>query len=244
MSRKSFLSVSLYKYIELLKVVSIIGILAVSLLIKYPEMKSGKEKTMLCLGDSYTIGESVKEEERFPMQAMEMLNSKGIRISKPHIIATTGWTTDELADAIKQENIRGEFDYVTLLIGVNNQYRQRDTGEYRQQFRELLHTSIKYVRGNVNHVFVLSIPDWGVTPFVAKDGKQRTGKQIGEEIDEFNDINREEASIAQVHYIDINPISKEALYKPQLIAEDGLHPSGEMYKEWAKLLTEQIVKVK
>jgi lysophospholipase L1-like esterase len=228
----------------LLKVVSIIGLLAVSLLIKYPEMKSGNEKTMLCLGDSYTIGESVKEEERFPMQAVEMLKAKGVHISKPHIIATTGWTTDELADAIKEENLKGKFDYVTLLIGVNNQYRQRDTGEYRQQFRELLHTSIKYTGGNLNHVFVLSIPDWGVTPFVAKDGKQRTGKQIGEEIDEFNHINREEASIAKVHYIDITPISKEAINKHELIAEDGLHPSGLMYKEWAKLLAKKIFEVK
>ena len=207
-------------------------------------MKSGNEKTMLCLGDSYTIGESVSEEERFPMQAVEMLKAKGINVSKPHIIATTGWTTDELADAIKQENLKGEFDYVTLLIGVNNQYRQRDKEEYRQQFKELLTTAINYAGGDVNHVFVLSIPDWGVTPFVAKDGKQRTGKQISEEIDEFNYINREESATLKVHYIDITPISKEAVNNPGLIAEDGLHPSGLMYKEWANLLTKKIIAVK
>lgn len=228
----------------MLKVVAIIALLAALPPAKYPAMKKAKEKAMLCLGDSYTIGESVKEEERFPIQAVEMLKDKGIEVSKPHIIATTGWTTDELADAIKKENLKGRFDYVTLLIGVNNQYRQRDTGEYRQQFTELLHTAISYAGGNKNHVFVLSIPDWGVTPFVQKDAKLRSGEQISNEIEVFNKINLDVSVAEGVHYVDITPVSKEAKTNLALLAEDGLHPSGLMYREWAQLLTQKIIAVK
>jgi lysophospholipase L1-like esterase len=199
-------------------------------------MSTPLEYSLLCLGDSYTIGESVEEKERFPIQAIDLLAKYGATFKQPVIIAKTGWTTDELSSAIKESGLSGTFDYVTLLIGVNNQYRGRDVEEYRLQFDELLNTALAYTNGRPDHVFVLSIPDWGVTPFVINDAKHRTAEQIGNEVDAFNAVNKQQALKANVHYIDINPFSKEAKFKPELIATDGLHPSGKMYAEWARLL--------
>jgi len=201
-------------------------------------MKEEKKHTMLCLGDSYTIGEAVEESERFPMQAVELLKKEKIDFEKPVIIAKTGWTTDELARAVKERNPTGKYDVVTLLIGVNNQYRGRDLENYRQEFHELLNTAIDYANGNAVHIFVLSVPDWGVTPFAEND--KRGGKKIGEEIDFFNAINKEESLKAKVHYIDITPVSREAKSNSTLIATDGLHPSGKMYAEWAKKMVREI----
>jgi lysophospholipase L1-like esterase len=199
-----------------------------------------KKYTMLCLGDSYTIGESVAESERFPMQAAALLAKDGIHFSEPQIIAKTGWTTDELIHAMQEAKVSGTFDYVTLLIGVNNQYRGYDTAVYRREFTELLHTAIHYAAGNRQRVYVLSIPDWGVTPFGAADGKGRTPTQIGHELDAYNAINKEVAAQEQVHYIDITPISRRATTDGALIANDNLHPSGKMYAQWAKLLAAAI----
>lgn len=194
---------------------------------------------MLCLGDSYTIGEAVEEGERFPMQAVELLKAKGIAFEKPEIIAKTGWTTDELAAAIKERGLTGNYDFVTLLIGVNNQYRGRDTDNYRTEFDALLNTAIGYADSKRHHVFVLSIPDWGVTPFGNND--KRGEQQIGAEIDLYNAVNKQEAVKAHVNYIDITPGSRYAKTDASLIATDGLHPSGKMYKEWAEKLVEGIV---
>lgn len=202
-----------------------------------------KKKTILCLGDSYTIGESVSEEERFPNQCVKLLEKEGIHFDKPHIIAKTGWTTDELIHAINEAKVTGTFDAVTLLIGVNNQYREYNKETYRKEFKELLNTSIKYAGGNTDHVFVVSIPDWGVTPFGAADGKQRSPEKIGKEIDEFNAIGKEEALKAKVHFTDINPFSKKAAHDASLIANDNLHPSGKMYGGWADLLEKEMLKV-
>jgi lysophospholipase L1-like esterase len=199
-----------------------------------------RKYTMLCLGDSYTIGEAVEEDERFPMQTVALLKKEGIAFKKPVIIAKTGWTTDELAKAIEEKDLKEKFDFVTLLVGVNNQYRGRDIQNYREEFRALLKTAIAYAYGNRNHVFVLSIPDWGVTPFGAKD--KRGEEQIGKEIDLYNDVNKEEALKGEVNYIDITPGSRKAKEDSGLIAEDGLHPSGMMYGEWAKVLSEEIRK--
>ena len=204
-------------------------------------MMKEKKHTMLCLGDSYTIGEAVEENERFPMQVIELLKKDKIEFEKPIIIAKTGWTTDELSAAINERNLRGKYDYVTLLIGVNNQYRGRDLENYRKEFHELLNTAIAYASGNTNHVFVISIPDWGVTPFGNSD--KRGEKKIGEEIDHFNVINKEETLKAKAHYVDITPGSREAKTKIALIANDGLHPSGQMYAEWAKKLVSEMKKV-
>ncbi|WKZ47417.1 MAG: SGNH/GDSL hydrolase family protein [Anaerolineales bacterium] len=195
----------------------------------------------LALGDSYTIGESVDEAERWSMQLSSMIESSpqftksmgGIEGGKIEvtIIARTGWTTGELWEGIQAREIAPPYDLVSLLIGVNNQYRGRDLEEYREQFVFLLNKSIEYAGGDARRVIVLSIPDWGITPFAA--GRDR--EQIGKEIDQFNAVNRAETEKAGAQYVDITPISREAVSDPSLIAGDGLHPSGKMYAEWAKL---------
>lgn len=200
-----------------------------------------KKHTLLCLGDSYTIGEAVSEQERFAMQAVALLKAEKIYFEEPIIIAQTGWTTDELALAIREKNLIGHFDYVTLLIGVNNQYRGRDLENYRQEFHELLNTAIEFSDRKPTNVFVLSIPDWGVTPFAAND--KRGENKISEEIDLFNAINKDETLKAKAHYIDITPVSREAKNNPSFIAGDGLHPSGLMYAEWARLLAKELKRV-
>lgn len=201
-------------------------------------MTTGKTYTMLCLGDSYTIGEAVEEKDRFPMQAVELLKQRHISFSTPTIIAKTGWTTDELSAAIKEQNLTGAYDYVTLLIGVNNQYRGRDLDNYRQEFTALLHTAINYAGGNKKHVFIISIPDWGVTPFGNAD--KRGEEQIGKEIDQYNAVNKQVAHSKGITYIDITPHSRNAKTDAALIATDGLHPSGKMYAYWAQKLAEAI----
>lgn len=182
--------------------------------------------TYLALGDSYTIGEMVNENERFPVQLSARLNSDSIDIAEPLIIAKTGWTTDELLAAIKEKNVKDTFSIVTLLIGVNNQYRGRDTENYRSELKQLLDIAINYAGGKKENVFVLSIPDWGVTPFA--EGKER-GK-IAAEIDEYNRVKKEECEKLGVKFYDITGISRTI--DPALIASDGLHPSAKMYKMW------------
>lgn len=203
------------------------------------EVNSPVLKKYLALGDSYTIGEAVTSDHRFPIQLQQSLVSGGIRIGVPQIIARTGWTTDELMNGIRETNPRGPFDLVTLLIGVNNQYRGRDTAEYRRQFRELLNIAIGYAGNNASHVMVLSIPDYAFTPF----GQTRDMTKTSREIDWFNRINLEETRNTQAVYIDITPISRRGLDEPGLVAADGLHPSGEMYKEWVGLLLPKAMKI-
>ncbi|MFI5135924.1 MAG: GDSL-type esterase/lipase family protein, partial [Chitinophagales bacterium] len=162
-----------------------------------------------------------------PNQTVLMLHSQGIYFEKPKIIATTGWTTDELMAAIQNENIKDTFDFVTLLIGVNNQYRGRSLENYRTEFVELLELAIKFSGGKSNHVIVLSIPDWGVTPFA--EGRDR--KKIADEIDDFNAVNKEESLKHSVHYIDITTSTRE---HADWVMSDGLHPNGMEYSLWAK----------
>jgi lysophospholipase L1-like esterase len=185
----------------------------------------------LALGDSYTIGESVQPAERWPIQLAALLKGQGVILDDPTLIARTGWTTDELSDAIDQANPQGPYELVSLLIGVNNQYRGRSVDEYRTQFVALLQRAIGYAGGQAGHVFVVSIPDWGVTPFA--HGRDRA--KIGKEIDAFNAINREEALKAGALYVDITPESRDATTDTSLVAGDGLHPSGKMYTAWAQL---------
>ncbi len=185
----------------------------------------------LALGDSYTIGESVAAAERWPMQLTALLRGRGIEMEDPLLIATTGWTTDELAAGIDHARPRGPYDLVSLLIGVNNQYRGRDAEEYRAQFAALLQRAIAFAGGRPGRVLVLSIPDWGVTPFAA--GRDR--EAIASAIDLFNAVNREETARAGARYIDVTPVSREAARQAALIASDGLHPSGQMYTAWTAL---------
>jgi lysophospholipase L1-like esterase len=186
----------------------------------------------LALGDSYTIGEAVASADRWPEQLAALLRTHGLDIDELEIVAATGWTTDELEAAIDGVRPTGPYDLVSLLIGVNNQYRGRVLEEYRREFRRLLDRAVDFAGGEASRVVVLSIPDWGVTPFA--DGRDRS--QIAREIDGFNAVNRAEALVAGARYVDVTSISREARAHPVLLAGDGLHPSGEMYRRWAELL--------
>ena len=200
------------------------AVLAVLLLTSCSAMPAAHTR-YLALGDSYTIGESVSADERFPVQLAKALN-----LGEPQIIAKTGWTTDELNAAIDAADPKGPYDLVTLLIGVNNQYRGRSAEEYRTQFVGLLQRAIGFAGGNAKHVIVVSIPDWGLTPFA--EGRDRT--KISREIDHFNAINREEAKRAGAKWVDITIISRRS--DPALVAGDGLHPSGQQYAEWVRAI--------
>jgi lysophospholipase L1-like esterase len=184
----------------------------------------------LALGDSYTVGEGVAEDERWPVQLAAMLRARGAQTDEPLIVAKTGWTTDELIQGIDNATPEGTFALVSLLIGVNNQFRGRAIEEYRTQFGELLARAIAFAGGKADHVIVLSIPDWGATPFAA--GRDRL--KIGREIDAFNAVNLDEALRAGAHYVDVTPSSRLALSDASLVASDGLHPSGKMYRVWAE----------
>ncbi len=191
-------------------------------------------RTFLALGDSYTIGQSVSLQDRFPAQTAELLKAKGIAVSAPQYIAQTGWTTEDLQYAINQANIKPVYNLVTLLIGVNDQYQGLDTAGYRKRFTQLLQKAIEFASNNKENVVVLSIPDYGVTPFGGGV------KKISEEIDAFNAINKQVTIAYGVSYIDITPISREVPNDVLLTANDGLHPSGKQYGLWAKKLVEMI----
>jgi lysophospholipase L1-like esterase len=190
----------------------------------------------LALGDSYTIGEMVPTDESYPNQVATLLTRKGRHVNPPTIIAKTGWRTDELIHGIANTNLTQKFDILTLLIGVNNQYQHIDTAIYHSEFVQLLKTSIAFAKGNKNHVFVLSIPDWGVTPFA--NGRNLEG--IAAEIDAYNHINKEESKKAGVNYINITSLYREIGDAPAYLAGDKLHPSGRMYEKWAKLVANAI----
>ncbi len=193
----------------------------------------GGEVTMrfLALGDSYTIGEGVDAAERWPAQLAARLREHGLPVDDPQIIARTGWTTDELAAAIDRADPSGPYDLVTLLIGVNNQYRGRSLDEYRAQFTDLLQRATAFAGGRPDRVIVVSIPDWSLTPFAA--GRDRT--QIARELAAFNRVNAEAAALNGARYVDVTPHSRTAADDGGLLAGDGLHPSGRMYAEWARL---------
>jgi lysophospholipase L1-like esterase len=186
----------------------------------------------LALGDSYTIGESVDPSERWPMQLTVRLRQRGFSIDDPLFIATTGWTTGDLSRAMEQTRPAGPFDLVTLLIGVNNQYRGRSDEEYRWQFRAVLRQAVAYAGLDPSRVIVLSIPDWSVMPFAAGSDRER----IAAEIDRFNVINRAETERSGARYVDITPISRRAITDPSLIATDRLHPSSKMYAAWVDVI--------
>jgi lysophospholipase L1-like esterase len=194
----------------------------------------------LALGDSYTIGEAVAQRSCFPYQLSALLRGQGWKIADPKIIAKTGWTTNELQAAIKAEALNSKYDIVTLLIGVNNQYRGNSITVYRAEFKELLQTAVAFAGGDKTHVFVVSIPDWGATPFGKQSG--RGAEQIAKEIDAFNAVNKEETVSAGLSYTDITPGSRNAAKDLSLVASDGLHPSGTMYKEWVTKLVPSVLK--
>ena len=191
-------------------------------------------KSMLSLGDSYTTGTGVSPQESWPVQLAMTLRLRGVYVHDPLIIAQNGWTTADLADGIRVAGPQGPFDLVTLLIGVNDQYSGRPIKEYRPAYTGLLAQAVAFACGNPQHVLVLSIPDWGVTPFAA--GRDRA--RIASELDTYNAINQETAERNGVHYIDITPLTRRAGANPAMLAPDGLHPSGKMYALWVELILE------
>lgn len=189
-----------------------------------------KAISYLALGDSYTIGEAVDRKERWPMQLVERLSNDSIKIDDPIIIATTGWTTDELKKGILQADLKDKYDYVTLLIGVNNQYRGYPISQYEVEFKELLEMAVEFAKGNPSNVLVVSIPDYGVTPFAQERGLDE--EKIAKELDEYNAIAEKITTLRDVKFFNITEHSRNAKLNQDLIASDGLHPSGEMYQHW------------
>jgi lysophospholipase L1-like esterase len=185
----------------------------------------------LALGDSYTIGEGVAEADRWPVQLAARLRERGIAIAEPEIVARTGWTTTELASGIREASPQGPFSLVTLQIGVNDQYRRLGIEDYRRELTALLDRAVDFAGGHPNRVLVLSIPDWGVTPFAAG----RDPAEIASQIDRFNAVSLEQAVRARARYLDVTPASRRAAIDPALLAADGLHPSAAMYAEWVDL---------
>ncbi len=202
-----------------------------------PQVTSGNYKTYLALGDSYTIGQSVTAAERFPAQTVSLLRQDSINFNAPEYIAVTGWTTRNLLDRIAAAPPeKTVYDFVTLLIGVNNQYQGRSQQEYAAEFTQLLDKAIQYAGNRVKRVAVLSIPDWGVTPFANGNNRNLIAKQI----DSFNIINKQISLARSVNYIDITGSTRMAATDPSLVAGDGLHPSGKEYSKWAALLAATI----
>ncbi|GIV66960.1 MAG: SGNH/GDSL hydrolase family protein [Chloroflexota bacterium] len=192
----------------------------------------------LALGDSYTVGEGIRKEDSLPNQLVNALKEDGYSFGEPVVIARTGWTTDELIRALEDNPPEGTYDLVTLLIGVNNQFRGYSPAIYRSEFKELLYRSIQFAGNHSTCVIVLSIPDWGFTPFAEMMGLNRT--QVSLEIDQFNQINQEEAEVAGVKYVNITAISRRAVDEPDLIAGDGLHPSGIMIQAWVEQILPEV----
>lgn len=186
-----------------------------------------KEVRMLALGDSYTIGESVKPDQRWPHQFVSALRSKGLEAMNPDYIAVTGWTTADLLNGINRDLDRNKtYNLVSVLIGVNNQYQGIDINIYEPELRQIIDHALDLVEQDTNRVFLLSIPDYAFTPF----GKGDPG--ISRELDAYNKINKRVAREKGLAWVDITPISRKGLDKPALVAKDGLHPSGKQYGEW------------
>ena len=187
----------------------------------------------LALGDSYTIGEGIAPEDRWPVRLADALRSEGIAIDAPRIVATTGWTTDELDAAIDAAALRPPFDLVSLLIGVNDQYRGRDVATYAPAFEALLARAIGFAGGDATRVFVLAIPDWGVTPFGAHSGRDTAA--IARELDAYNAAAAAVCAARGVAFVDIAPVSRARGGEPEMLADDGLHPSAALHAAWAQL---------
>ncbi len=184
----------------------------------------------LALGDSYTIGEGAQPADRWPMQLASLARQQGLTLTEPDIIARTGWTTADLQGAIRDANNQKTYGLVSLLIGVNNQYQGKPVAQYRTEFRALLATAIHFAGGRAGHVVVLSIPDWGQSPYAA--GRDRV--RIGTEIDQFNAVAHEECQHADVAFVDITPLTRSAAGDATQFAPDGLHYTSSQMRRWAE----------
>ena len=198
------------------------------------QTKSGPIR-YLALGDSYTIGESVKESGRWPVQLAQALGQQGIEVAPPVIIATTGWRTDNLRNGIQIAQLKEKYDMVSLLIGVNNQYQGKPADQYAIEFGALLKMAITLANDDKDRVFVVSIPDYGFTPF-----GQPNQEKISKELDEFNAINKRITTEQGVQYFNITDISRRGLEDPELVASDGLHPSAKQYGLWVQRIIQSL----
>ncbi|GAB4494759.1 MAG: SGNH/GDSL hydrolase family protein [Saprospiraceae bacterium] len=195
---------------------------------------------ILALGDSYTKGQGVAWAKNFPNQLADALKSEKYDVAGVHIIAQTGWRTDQLKSAIaSQTNVIGDstFSLVTLCIGVNNQYQNADFETYKKEFEQLLQTAIERAGDRADRVFVLSIPDWAFTTYGQNYGDPATTSQ---EIDQYNAANYEIAKSYEVNYVQVTDISRQGLVRPEFVADDGLHPSALQYTEWLKIMMPQV----
>lgn len=200
--------------------------------------QSADSLSYLALGDSYTIGESVEASLRYPNILQDLLNEKGVKMKAPEIIAVTGWTTADLQKGIENAQIEGKtYDLVSLLIGVNNQYQGRSLEEYKKEYTQLLKQAIALTGNDTSNVFVLSIPDYGFTPFGAKNKEK-----ISKEIDEFNAACKAITESMNVSFYNITDISRKTKEQPELVAKDNLHPSGKMYRLWMERILGDIIK--
>lgn len=197
-----------------------------------------KTYTYLALGDSYTIGEGIRLQKSFPYQTVQLLRKAGHNLAAPEIVAKTGWTTEELQAGITKYLFAPRYDFVSLLIGVNNQYREQDIIRYKEQFEALLNRSIELAGGKRDHVFVLSIPDYSTTPFA----KEKDTAKISREIDGYNKLSKAICIQYKIAYIDVAETNKELMAADGLVAKDGLHPSSKEYTKWAKMLAEAMAK--
>ena len=185
--------------------------------------------SFIALGDSYTIGEGVNEDERWPNQFVDVAYENGVDFDQPIIIAETGWKTYDLLNAINQTNFTKKYDYISLLIGVNNQFNSRPIDEFEEDLNKLM-DEMKRIKKNDGSIIIISIPDWGYTPF----GESSDMSDISEQINLFNSSLRKFASTNGLKYVDVTEISRRGINEPDLITNDNLHPSGTMYLEWAK----------
>ncbi len=214
--------------------IQILGVAWLASVVSVEEINQTHKK-YLALGDSYTIGESVAENERWPVQLAKTLTAKGRPTDDPTIIATTGWRTDNLKDAIEKAQLKNEYDLVSLLIGVNNQYQGKSAEQYEVEFEGLLKISIQLAKGKKENVFVVSIPDYGYTPF-----GQPKQTEISKALDQFNEINKRITDKAGITYVNITDISRNGIEQPDLVAGDGLHPSGKMYSLWVERIVKSL----
>jgi lysophospholipase L1-like esterase len=191
-------------------------------------------RRFLALGDSYTIGEGVAESERWPVRLAQRLRAAAVEVGDPTIVATTGWTTGELAEALERAAPPPPFDLVTLLVGVNDQYRGCGLAAYAASLPPLVRRAVELAGGAPARLLVLSIPDWSVTPFAGRDPRGATA--IATEIDRFNALAAQEARTVGAEWVDVTEASRAAAHDRMLLAPDGLHPSGSLYERWVELI--------
>ena len=202
--------------------------------------RTARELRYLALGDSYTIGEAVQPEDAWPRQLTAAMAAVGFHFAPVQIIARTGWTTDELAAAMDQADLRGSYDLVSLSVGVNNQFRGRSVAQYRREYRDLLSRAVELAGGDTRRVLVLSIPDWSASPFARTTDRDLEAEAAG--MRAYNTAMAEETRARVVEWLDITPSTLDMANNPWLVADDGLHPSAELYRRWVDQIRDGVAR--